>query len=163
MSFCIISQSCRNDPARTDGYTTSAVDTRCLFAGCDLVFCHAQDRRRCLDNRNIQRNQWDSHHRTSGDDFLRFGSKTSRLFDQFPEVRTGADTQVLRFFDRISGDRHHFFHDRSAKMYRLIDCMDRVTVVDYTSCICRKHGRIDLSSCDCKNKLSLCSLRILGF
>lgn len=67
-------------------------------AGCDLVFCHAQDRRRCLDNRNIQRNQWDSHHRTSGDDFLRFGSKTSRLFDQFPEVRTGADTQVLRFF-----------------------------------------------------------------
>ena len=62
--------------------------------------------------------------------------------------------------NRITTDCHNTFHRRLSFYHCLVNTYHCCHVVYNASCICRKHCRIDRTSCCCINKLTLTTLRI---
>ena len=62
----------------------------------------------------------------------------------------------------ITADCHYTLHRRLSFYHCLVNTYHCSHVVYDASCICRKHCRIDRTSCCCIDKLTLTTLRILG-
>ena len=75
---------------------------------------------------------------------------------------SGKNIKVLGILNPLSCYCHDTVHNRFSKDNGFINSNYGIYVVNYASCICRKHGRVDLSVCDSFDQETLTTLWVLG-
>ena len=106
--FCKSCKAGRNHMARTDAYTTSAIDTCSLdllrLGNC--VTLQEKQGRSCLRTWNMKIIQRKSHHRSAGDCFCDLFLQSACSIYQFRQICSCKNGKVLRCTDTISGNRY---------------------------------------------------------
>ena len=147
---------------RTYVDAASAADTRRLRICRNLIFCEAGKRRGVLHNRNVQREQCLSHHRTTRDHLLRLFLKAACSFKDLAVAHAKRNLEVLRVCDSVTSNRDDLTDQRCALTDCIINGNNGVYVIYDTASVCRKHRGADLTSaCYGVDQETLAALRVL--
>lgn len=121
----------------------------------------SQDTGSAFGNRHIELILGQTHHRAAGDQAIRLFGEAAAVINGFLESRTDTETEVLRFFDAVTGNGRKAFDEGDALADSIGDGNDRTDVADNAADVHRKSARFDLTACAGFDHHLFSTLRVL--